>query len=128
MDVTYTDRKGTPWVFSMNCTPYQANIFAKLLRAVRNMGNREALTLEYYDNFEDNEDFCEYVENVLLSALKDVQPREPLPQTTGPTLAELLADDSTATAATPRVWNEYADDTADSDEDEDEPQYYWEKF
>lgn len=90
------------------------------------MGNREALTLEYYDNFEDNEAFCDYVEDVLLSALKNAQPREPLPREQGPTIAEMLAaDDSTASMHRPDSVEEYA---ADSDEDEDEPQYYWEKF
>lgn len=135
MDVTHSDRRGNAWVFPINCTPYQAGILVNLLRAVRNMGNREALTLKYYDNFDDNEAFCDYVEDVLLSALRDAPPREPLPQEPGPTIAELLADDSPAsmpapvlTTSTPQP--EVVGDSVDSDDsdDDEEPQYYWQKF
>lgn len=74
MEIQHTDKNGKPWVFSIDCTPYQAELLKRALIGVRNIGNREQLALRYYEDYEANEAFCRNVERALLQGLAASSP------------------------------------------------------
>lgn len=69
MEIIHNDKGGKPWVFSIDCTPYQAELLKRTLTGVRDIGNREQLALRYYDDYEANELFCRTVERAILQGL-----------------------------------------------------------
>lgn len=81
MNVEYRDRRGKVWRFDVAATPYQALLFRRVLYAVRNVAQRENLSLTYLADADNNDAFLSNVEAVVLAALSDrYAPPAPPPQ------------------------------------------------
>ena len=118
MDIRHTDKDGNPWAFSIDCTPYQCEIFERAFVSVRNVGNRDKLTMRYYADYEANERFCRGVERAILSGLAAMFPpavhKEPRHQ---------------GHQAPPPPTFSKMETTTDTDPtEENNPTYYWENF
>ena len=120
MDIRHTDNNGKTWVFSIDCTPYQAEILKNTLRGVSNIGGREKLTIRYYED-EDNETFCRKIERAILSALAKSNPvADDLNEAPGPEHLDDATHPGKSWAGKPQpreIWD-----------DEPAPGYYWENF
>lgn len=79
MNVTYEDRNGKAWRFNVDATPYQTLLFRRVLYAVRNVAQREQLSLSYLAAAEDNDAFLSNVEAVVLAALSERFTATPTP-------------------------------------------------
>ena len=111
MIIRHVDRTGTPWVFQLDCSPIQGQIFERLLTSVRAIGNREELNLSYLAEWEENTAFRNTLEHVVLSALRD--------WTAPPTPARV--------SETVNVNPSTVNTNTNEEPDEREP-YYWELF
>lgn len=81
-EIKHVDRRGTPWYFTLDCTPVQERIFRRLLHAVQYVGTREELTFTYLVDVEENEAFRDGFEYAILSALREWTNRRNLTQRT----------------------------------------------
>lgn len=77
--MTYEDRNGKAWRFNVDATPYQTLLFRRVLYAVRNVAQREQLSLSYLAAAEDNDAFLSNVEAVVLAALSERFTATPTP-------------------------------------------------
>lgn len=109
MDIRHTDNGGTPWAFSIDCTPYQAELLKQALTTVRNIGGRAKLTARYYGDYEANEAFCRGIERVVLSALHKAFPMIQYEEQETPQIQQPTA-------------------TPQPEEPEERKTYYWENF
>ena len=75
MRVGHTDSTGKRWVFNVPCQPLQANMFARFLRHVRNLGKAETRGhLRPTDYVKDVERLSREVEQTVLAALSERYP------------------------------------------------------
>lgn len=80
--LTHTDRRGRVWRFGIDCTRPQYEAIRGALAAVRNMGNRRALSISALMDAERNGELFADVEAAMLRGLAD---RFPEPQRQQPT-------------------------------------------
>jgi len=104
--VTHRDRRGNVWRFGINCTREQRETIRRALAGVRNMGNRDALTLSRLladaDNPDGNPAVFADVEAAMLRGLAERFPvrvcrglkLEPPEQEPAPWNAATAADES----------------------------------
>lgn len=75
MKVAHYDSAGNRWVFNVPCQPLQANMFARFLRHVRNLGNAELRGhIRPTDYVRQTEQLSRDVEATVLRALSERYP------------------------------------------------------
>ena len=109
--LTHTDRRGNVWRFGIDCTRPQYDTIRGALAAVRNMGNRRALSISALMDAERNGELFADVEAAMLRGLAarfpvpSPAPREPARQQAAPTRSTAPALDDPADDETPgRFW------------------------
>lgn len=77
--VHHKDSNGDLWRFGIHGNRTQRKVFENLLAVVRNVGHREALALSWYDQPDENAEFCRGLETTVLTALSNLYPPPPQP-------------------------------------------------
>lgn len=75
MKVGHTDSTGKRWLFNVPCQPLQANMFARFLRHVRNLGKAETRGhLKPTEYVRETERLSRDIEQAVLTALSERYP------------------------------------------------------
>lgn len=84
MRVGHEDSTGKRWVFNVPCAPLQANMFARFLRHVRNLGKAELRGhLRPTEYVRATEQLAHDIEQTVLTALSERYPVQEQEQETG---------------------------------------------
>lgn len=114
--LTHTDRRGNVWRFGIDCTRPQYDTIRGALAAVRNMGNRHALSISGLMEAERTGGLYADIEAAMLRGLAE---RFPVPAPPQPQPKRIEQQPATPQAAAPDGLNA-ADDPA--------PGYWWENL
>ncbi len=78
--ITHTDRRGRVWRFGIDCSRPQYDTIRGALAAVRNMGNRHALSISGIMEAERNGELFASIENAMLQGLAERFPEPQRPE------------------------------------------------